>query len=174
MTKIDPYPTHLPYLTEFARGNAVEFGCGLYSTPTLLNQCDTVVSIEMQDPEWLTKVSAEMCKDGIPESWDWRGVESIGAWHFLGVEYPDQIDFALVDGHRSSRYACVNFMMRLKVPVIVAHDTEALQYKWEWVYPYGYRAFTFKETTPGTTVWVREDLLTDAEFLSKHQTYVQT
>lgn len=148
---MNPYSTHLPVLKEYAKGNAVEFGMGDYSTPLLLEKCDTLVSIEMQSRDWYNKIHEEYKNEPM-----WKSVFMPGAYDFLRVRLPDNLHFALVDGHVKSRWACVNYMMQLRVPVIVAHDTEDPRYKWDLIDDTGYIRKDFVGVQPWTTVWVKK------------------
>ena len=159
MTKeIDPYSTHMPILREYVPEGcrALEFGPGVYSTPFLLKRCAHVTSIEMQNELWYQRLVHEI----EAENWDLH--LALGPWTFLSVaSLPVQkIDVALVDGHGDSRWGCVNLMMRLKVPVIIAHDTEPQhrrRYQWDRVIPVGYREEHYDHLTPHTTVWIKDD-----------------
>lgn len=166
---MDGYSTHLPYLKEFAEGVAVEFGSGKYSTPLLLKQCDYVMSIEMQDGAWLERVRNEFVSE--EDKLKWHGVRRLGAWQFLGLEYPKVIDFGFVDGHGKSRFGCVNFLMRMNCPVILAHDMNGISYRWDLVNPIGYTRFDFKRYTNYTSAWIRDDVISNPDFLDKHREF---
>lgn len=142
-------------LEKYANGVAVEFGCGMHSTPLLLEKCTQVMSIEMQDSKWLSTVDKHLIGKGrfTPA---WTAVDSVGPWEFLSLYYPRDIDFAFIDGHKASRWACVNLMMMLGVPTIVAHDTEAPQYGWQKVRAGGYTEKVYQDLTPHTTVWTKD------------------
>jgi hypothetical protein len=155
--QVNPYATHLPVLEELVPHNctAVEFGCGLHSTPFLLERCSYVLSIEMQKPEWIDTVHEHLDKNSPSLVHRWRGISLQGPWRFLGAEYPPKIDFALVDGHKASRCWVVNFLMQLRVPIIVAHDTNARGYGWEHVVVQdGYQHRRYKDLTPHTDAWI--------------------
>jgi len=151
---VDPYSTHMGFLEQHAHGMVVEFGCGLHSTPLLLEKANYVMSIEMQDAAWIGVVENSL-RGGRAGMHKWQAINAVGPWAFLELYYPEKIDVAFIDGHRASRWACVNLMMMLDVPVIIAHDTEAKQYGWGKVRDGGYKMVTHKELTPWTTVWTK-------------------
>lgn len=149
---MDPYGTHLPVLRTLPHGlSVVEFGCGHHSTPHFIETQASVISIEMQDPHWFFAV-----KQDYGHHSNWKGFAAIGPWRFLEIPLPDRIDIGFVDGHKASRWGCVNYLMRLRVPIIVAHDTQAPGYAWGGINPEGYVRKDHTELTPWTTVWRRE------------------
>lgn len=152
---MSPYSTHMPVLATLVQPHqrVVEFGCGEFSTPFFCKNAASVLSIEMQNAEWLHRVWQGIHLDSLDENL--RMLTAIGPWKWLEVPFDKfgPFDLALVDGHKKSRWGCINFLMSLNVPVIVAHDTEAPQYDWFRVRTGGYRTEVFDEHTPWTTVW---------------------
>ena len=131
----------------------IEFGCGMFSTPFFCERGRYVFSIEMQDPLWLRKVQDHLCEIEVQQH---TGVDAIGPWEFLkvpGITANGPFDVGFVDGHGKTRWACVNLLMLLNVPLIIAHDTEAQRYGWHRVREHGYRRTDYKDLTPWTTVW---------------------
>ncbi len=151
--KIDPYATHLPTLERVvtADSHVVEFGCGIHSTPFLVSRAKSVMSIEQMNEEWIAKARAI-----IGENRKWNPILALGPWAFMNVILPTIVDVAFVDGIPSTRWACVCLMMRLRIPVIVAHDTEFRRpYGWNHIHESGYVVTTDKTHTPWTTTWTR-------------------
>lgn len=156
MTAPDPYGSHLPILERLvpAGSRAIEFGCGLHSTPFLVQRCSYVMSIEMQSEEWFHKVQDHLIKTipGVNHS----GRLALGPWAFLAIPLPPEpFDVAFVDGHGKSRFGVVNYLMRIGVPLIIAHDTEAKQYHWDRVGQHGYRRRDYTNLTPHTSAWTQ-------------------
>lgn len=152
----DGYGSHLPILDRVTKEGSriIEFGAGLHSTPFFAKRGSFLFSIEMQDVKWLHKVRSEAFNSQPPPNVQLRA--AIGPWAFLGVALPSEpFDLGFVDGHGKSRFGVVNYLMRLGVPIIVAHDTEALRYHWDRVATFGYRRRDYKNLTPHTSVWTK-------------------
>ena len=147
--------THIPVLREllpYGGGlvNGVEFGGGFYSTSFLLDRCGTLLTVEMQSETWYSSLR------NMYEPRDtWRLALALGPYAFLSLDYPSLIDFAFVDGHFESRPECVNLMMRLGCPIIVAHDTEEPSYGWSRVAEGAYSRYVYSKETPHTTTWIK-------------------
>ena len=54
------YGSYMPvlkkYLADFKPETVFEFGCGDNSTPLFIEHCKSVISVEMQKPDWFTKM----------------------------------------------------------------------------------------------------------------------
>lgn len=124
------YGTHFPALkfvfSNFNIKKVFEFGLGLFSTKFFLDLGCELISVEMQDVEWLEKVRKEI---RYPDSWKsfYTGVDISNEI----MELANNCDLAFVDGHLNSRPECVNEMFKRNIPVIVAHDFECNVYGWE-------------------------------------------
>lgn len=153
MTNIDLYSTHLSYLSEIFKytgklKNVVEFGMGNFSTDLLINNCENVISIEMQSEYWYQNIYDKFHKMG-----NWSPYKLLGPLNFQEIQYPEIIDLSFVDGHGDSRPDCINFMMNKKCPIIVAHDTESSSYNWHLVNNISYKKIEFKQFENWTTLW---------------------
>ncbi len=155
MAKRKGYGTHLPILDKVVPENscAVEFGMGHYSTPFFLKRCRTLISIEMQSSEWYRKCLDEYRLLAEENGVTWTTEELIGPWQFLKYRFSKSPDVAFIDGHGKSRWGCVNLMMTLRVPIIVAHDVDGIRYRWDLVNPEGYTQEIFSDKKPWTAVW---------------------
>jgi len=147
---MNPYSTHMP-VVDWALGHydvqsVFEFGMGDYSTRLFVDRCDRVQSIEMQNRRWYTKMAkeygrrAEMAYMGGPD----RAIDSLhGKW-----------DMVFVDGDGRSRWKQVKRAF-YHTKLIVAHDTEALVYRWDRiVLPLGWIWYDVTEFEPWTAVIV--------------------
>lgn len=119
--------SHMPILEflldRFDVNTALEFGCGLYSTPLLLLKCSYVESREMNSEEWLHKV-----RENLPE---WT--ISSGGWQLFWVEGPTAameipndascFDLVLCDGHGDTRAQQAKCMID-RSGLIVIHDSQ--------------------------------------------------
>jgi len=127
--EVNPYATHVPILehilNNFDVENTLEFGMGDFSTKLLLEKCEKVFSIEMQDRSWYEHVKNEFKNEKFfPYSF---------VHPFSGIDFAETLtnrfDLIFVDGHGKSRWQQINFAFK-KTNLIVAHDTEAKIYKW--------------------------------------------
>lgn len=161
MEKIDLYSTHLEYFKTIFNfkgklNSIVEFGCGNYSTKFFTENSENTISIEMQSEEWYNKINNDFKNcDNL------QLVKLIGPYDFLNFKFPEFIDLSFVDGHGSSRPECINLMMHLNCPIIVAHDTEEPGYQWYKVEDNNYKKITFNKYTNWTTIWSTDNNLLD-------------
>lgn len=149
---MDPYATHLPILEALVKSgdHAVEFGCGVHSTPFLLGRCASLMSVEQSSSAWIEKV-----REITGSPLHWSPLLALRS-DFMAVDYPEKIDVAFVDGLPATRWACVLLMMQMRVPVIIAHDTETEKlYGWSRIRKAGYEQQIHRDLTPWTTVWKR-------------------
>jgi len=160
MDNTDPYSTHLELLQFIfdyigKQKNVVEFGMGNFSTKLLLNNSENLVSIEMQSEDWFNKMVEKFSSNK-----NWKPLKLLGPNLYTSCFF-NNTDFAFIDGHGETRPECVNLMFKNKVPVIIAHDTEAGCYGWTRVSePFEYDSFVFKKHENWSTVWsTNEDLI---------------
>jgi hypothetical protein len=151
--EINPYSTHLELINRTfnfigKQNNVIEFGMGHFSTNTLLTHSVNLTSIEMQSEEWYNKMVKELSHNK-----NWTHYKLIDPHEYRVLKFGN-IDFALSDGHGSSRPCVVNDMIKINVPVIVAHDTEDSYYGWHNInLPSNYKSFTHKQYKPWTTIY---------------------
>ena len=130
---------------------AVEFGCGHFSTQMIAQASDHVTVYEMQSKEWFKTIKDSLLEQNVKNV---TMVEAIGPFEaislFLNGPKPD---YAFVDGHGESRFACIQAAVDRGVQVIVTHDTEQPTYKWSRVrLPSNYAWLDVKDFTPWTAV----------------------
>jgi hypothetical protein len=155
----DLYSTHLQYLQDIfeIKGRQkyiLEFGPGRFSTNLFIENGERVISIEMQSEQWYNDV-VDLYKDKV----NWCGYKCLGPWNFLDqVAMNETPDLSFVDGHGESRPECINLMMDLRSPIIVAHDTELEDpYNWSRVKTNnGYYKLTFNEHPNWTTLYTTD------------------
>jgi len=136
---------------------AVELGMGYFSTPLLLEKCESVVSVEMQEESWFNDTKTKLYNDR------WTPVLDLLEDAYLRVDL-ENVSFGLSDGHGSTRPEAINHFMQNNVETIVAHDTESTWYGWERVSDtaeFGYYSYTFNKIAPYTTVWTKNQKLID-------------
>jgi predicted O-methyltransferase YrrM len=153
MNDIDLYSTHIEFIKEIFKlkgilNKVVEFGTGNYSTQTLIENSNEVISIEMQSKEWY-----EEMKNKFEKAQNWKIIESIGPYTYENLDLYDNTDFCFVDGHGDSRPECINMMISKKCPIIMSHDTEEEGYGWKRVISDDYYSITFKKYKNWTTLW---------------------
>jgi hypothetical protein len=159
MTTTDLYSTHLPFLEKIfsliEKPNLViEFGMGNYSTEFFIKNSNKVESIEMQSKEWYDNMYE---KFKVHTNWS--------PFMFIGPdEYKKHIflkpDLCFVDGHGDSRPECVNLMIDLGCPIIIAHDTETESYGWGRVDLKNYKKYDFKKFDVWSSVWtINENII---------------
>lgn len=150
------YGSHMPilkkYIAEFHPASVWEFGCGDNSTPLFIEHCKSVVSIEMQKPEWFMamlekyggqKHFALLCMPG-----------AFAAPEYLAMQ-DRRFDLVFVDGHMQSRVGQIDAAFG-KTDVIITHDTDQPCYQWgtvrmppDWVW------IDIISTNPWTTIVTR-------------------
>lgn len=122
--------SHMPILEflldRFEINTALEFGCGLYSTPLLLQKCEHVESREMNSEEWSAKVNDHFWNSGIDTlHWIRLWVEGPTA----AMEIPNDascFDLVLCDGHGDTRAEQAVSMID-RAGIIVIHDSQHMQ-----------------------------------------------
>ncbi len=134
----------------------LEFGMGLYSTYYLLDHCEKLISIEMQEKNWFDEIN-----NVLQHNEKWTGIESLGPLTFLELNLPDHIDLCFVDGHGDSRPECINNAFLKKVPIVIAHDTEWPHYGWDRVKKNNYLEIIDKRCPVWTTMWTTNQKLHD-------------
>ncbi len=121
--------SHMPILEflldRFEVKTALEFGCGLYSTPLLVKHCDYVESREMNSEEWLAKVKDHFWNSGI-DTLHWTALWMEGPTFALdgGPHAPsNKFDLVLCDGHGDTRARQAACMIN-RAGIIVVHDSQ--------------------------------------------------
>lgn len=152
------YGSHIPVFQTICKyiqiKNAIEFGMGIFSTGFLLDNCEYLTSIEMQENRW--------CEDMILKFKKYKNWNAF----FIPNELcfndfnPKDYDFCLVDGIASTRAVTVNYFMQGGTETIMAHDTESTWYGWHHVKrAKGYFTQQFVNPSPATTIWTRNEAL---------------
>ena len=142
-----------------------ELGPGHYSTELFAGRCKQVISIEQQSDAYAALLKAEFAE--YPNV-DLRYMPGIPGGPELLAKWEDEIDLVFVDGEALSRALAVNVAFR-KTEIIVAHDTDQGQYRWETIkVPRGWFSFEDDKLKPATTVWAKEKKLIE-EIKSKLQ-----
>jgi len=152
---MDPYSTHLePIKRIFSyieKPNlTIEFGMGNYSTDYFIKNSVNTISIEMQSKDWYDNILNKFSQFN---NWDAKLLLGPLTYRNLKTITPD---VSFIDGHGDSRPDCVNDMITINCPVIIAHDTETASYGWHRVNPMGYKRFDFKEYSVWTTLWTND------------------
>lgn len=163
MNNVDNYSTHLPLLEKIFslidKPNIVlEFGMGNFSTEFFIDRSEKIISIEMQSEEWYHNIVEKFSNKK-----NWSPYLYLGPNSFIEFDFPS-VDLCFVDGHGETRPECVNHMMNLNCPIIIAHDTETDSYGWYRVNQKNYKRFDYKKFNVWTTVWTtNENLLNELE-----------
>jgi len=126
------YGSHMPvlkkYLADFKPETVFEFGCGDNSTPLFIEHCKSVISVEMQKPDWFTKM---LEKHGNKPGFDLLCMMgALAAPEYLAVQ-AKRYDLIFVDGFMS-RWLQINAAIG-KTDVIITHDVGQPCYHWERV-----------------------------------------
>ena len=156
----DAYATHLSFLEIIFKhtgklNNIFEYGCGYNSTPYLIKNCNKLISIEMQSEEWFEKIKI------LPSS-DVRLMLGYQNYDYI-TKIGEKFDMVFVDGHGSTRPECINESIKLKIPYIVAHDTEEASYGWNRVYDStDYKQYNYKKYKNWTTLWTTDQSFYDS------------
>lgn len=120
---------HLPILEEIIRKldvkSAFEFGIGFHSTGLLLEKCETLYTVEMNDHRtegklWFDSVTE---KFGERVGWTARNIpgKTAAIDHFLNLDR--NFDLVFVDGHGDTRAEQANAALG-RAGVIVVHDAQ--------------------------------------------------
>jgi predicted O-methyltransferase YrrM len=152
---MDAYATHVPIMKfifqERKFRKILEFGMGNNSTKLLFENCDELVSVEMQQQHWYDT----MLKQNFAKNKNWKPVLCLGSHKIFENEeiMNKDYDLVFVDGHGDSRPECINHFLG-KSKVIVAHDVETASYRWELVrIPSDYEVFYCNHLNPATAVY---------------------
>lgn len=155
------YDTHQDYIRQILEIKSIEtileFGMGHYSTGMLISGAGKTVSIEMQSKEWYDKIV-----ENFGHSPKWEHHLALGPMTWTQLKLPQKIDFGFVDGHGDSRPDCINFLMGISCPIILAHDTEYPGYCWNRIMDNPlYKRLDFKRHSNWTSLWTMDnDLVT--------------
>ena len=147
------YGSHMPILTEYVERfrpeNVLEFGCGDNSTPLFIEHCKSVVSIEMQKPDWFLLMFQ---KYGASENLQLCWMPGAGRAPEYLSKSQSRFDLVFVDGHMQSRVAQIEAAFG-KTDVIITHDTDQPCYRWGNVHlPDGWAWIDVVSTNPWTTI----------------------
>jgi hypothetical protein len=165
---MNPYSTHLVVnsllLEHLARKKKlswiVEFGMGTFSTPLFARYAEKVISYEMQDVEWFTRIMDKKMPNV-------KLLLSLGPKN--AVEHFDTLAFCMgtppfvfVDGHQESRHHCIQKAMEHGVANIVFHDTEQQCYHYEEIKTLpGYVWIDVRDALPWTSVLTTQSSVVD-------------
>lgn len=128
----------------------LEFGCGMYSTPLLYENCREITCIEMQNESWYEKMKSYLEQQNEPDKWLIHCM--IGPLAYRNLNLNDWYSLIMVDGHGDSRWQVINDMFS-KTDLMVVHDTEEPGYQWEKVeMPKNWMWKDFKEYKTWTAI----------------------
>ena len=127
------YGTHIAVLkvvqAHVGDANAVEFGCGMYSTKWLLENFRHLTTVEL-DEGWVTKVANGTCAE-MKKRWSMVVVKD-EQWAFQAAGRIPQADVVLVDGgdHKARVKVAQSCMDQGTTKAVVMHDAERIEYDW--------------------------------------------
>lgn len=147
--------------------NAIEFGCGLWSTSTLARTCKNVTSVENVQ-EWIDKMKIEQSHR-----------DNLTFVHFTKpmntyLKEDDSYDLIFIDGE--NRIECLQESFN-KSSIIVCHDTHAQGQGWHRVHvPVEYKMLTYTGCLPYlTTIFYHNSTdVKDKLFDRNNYTHVNT
>lgn len=157
MEQTNLYSTHLPLIRKLFSiiekpKLVLEFGMGLYSTEFFIMNSEKTISIEMQSEEWFNNMIDKFKNFKNWEAHKLLGKDTYKEFNFI------KPDISFIDGHGETRPECVNLMMDLECPIIIAHDTETYTYGWDRVNTNnGYHSYIFKQYDVWTTLWSKNN-----------------
>lgn len=160
MSEIDLYATHLPFIKKVFSviekpKLIIEFGMGLYSTEFFIKNSEKTISIEMQSEEWFNNMFNKF-----GDTVNWEAHLLLGQNTYKNFNFSKEADVSFIDGHGESRPECINLMMDLQCPIILAHDTETTSYGWDRVnINNDYNSYTYKGFSVWTTIWFKDNEL---------------
>jgi len=130
--------------------NAIEFGCGLWSTSTLARTCKNVTSVE-NIQEWIDKMKIEQSHR-----------TNLSFVHYTDpmntyLKDDDSYDLIFIDGE--DRVECLRDSFG-KSSIIICHDTHAKSFGWADLYvPDNYKMLTYVACVPYlTTIFYHENI----------------
>lgn len=144
--------THLPILRyvldKIGKCNIFEYGMGMYSTTLFSENAEKLIAIEMEDENFLSKISKCNFKDNVILHCMLGKDSAIEYFKSLELKF----DIVFVDGHCESRWKCINESFG-KCDIIIAHDTETASYNWNLVnLPENYLWLDIRIHNPWTSV----------------------
>jgi len=124
---MNAYGTHMPilesYIKAFRPVSVFEFGCGDFSTALFVRECRRVVSVEMQNEAWYSRMKEKHQSDNNVELLLALGRDP-------GLELlTSRFDLIFVDGHMQSRTRQCE-IGAAHADTIIAHDTDQPCYHW--------------------------------------------
>ena len=160
---VNAYATHMDTLRRVLDivkpKKVLEFGPGNFSTQLWVDAGCKVTAIEQQHAEWAKAIAKHYEKTEAIDIFWYPG--PVDALEVLGKENK-RYDIVFVDGHILGRYLAINAAQKW-TDTIIAHDTESRLYQWEKVtLSADWHQFDFKALTPWTTVWTKDEKLTNA------------
>ncbi len=141
--------------------NVIEFGGGYWSTSLLLNNSESVVTIEQGQnvTKEMNDSWAEKLKDLYDNNPKWNFIKSPGQHDWKRLEF-NKCDMVFVDGFPSARHEVLQYFIDNNCPVIVAHDTEHDGFKWSKVDVKEYIRIDYcGHTENKTTLWTKDQHL---------------
>ena len=149
--------------------NAIEFGCGLWSTNTLARTCQNVISIE-NVKDWIDTMKQEQIHRKNLKFIHWTKPMN------EALKTIDKADLIFIDG--DNRIECLKDSFG-RSAIIICHDTHAPSQNWHEVQvPAEYQMLTYTGCQPYlTTIFYHvdtnlKDMLFDRKNYSHKNTYV--
>jgi hypothetical protein len=155
------YGSHLPILEvvyeHIPRGQALEFGCGLRSTPWLLNHFATLMSVET-DIKWIAE-TVEHIEEKPRRRWNYMIMGDELEYFFEAL---DHVDLVLVDGAniKMRRTIAQTVLCLGMAKVLVLHDSEQPCFGYnQLMIPDGWTLVQCKHGMPWTAVLTKDPAL---------------
>lgn len=133
---LSTWGSHLPIISEITKSfeidSVLEFGTGFFSTSVFVENCKSVLSIEMQNKEWYDKVKdrfQDKVTSGVLDirfSLEDSGEKTIDSLKFNGQK---KYDLVFVYGAGGSRPNCCTYAKTV-TDLIILHDTQQPTYGW--------------------------------------------
>lgn len=156
---MDGNSTHLPVLGAVREimmpQTVIEYGCGHFSTPWLLEHMPLVTSIELR-AEWVDKVKLQLAPH-LANRWTPVVVEDELAYT---LKYYPRADMMLIDGgNATARPPLATVCMRNNLAAVIAmHDTESPGYGWaNMEIPEGWLYVEVQDYGPWTSVALTDE-----------------
>jgi len=131
--------------------NALEFGCGVWSTFSLTRNCKHLTSIENVE-DWIKQVKQDYSHKGNLDIIHWKTPMN----HYLNTT-DNNYDLIFIDGE--DRIDCLRDSFD-RAPIIVCHDTHAQPIGWKDVHvPTNYKQLTYTACDPYlTTIFYQDNI----------------
>jgi hypothetical protein len=141
----------------------LEFGGGHFSTPLLLATGARVFTVEQGQnvPAETNEAWLRQLRETYQERPNWHLMDLPGITAWRDACYPPGALFCFVDGNGNCRKEVVEFMLASGLPVVAAHDSETLSFRYDQVAgPATYSVHDFRRSEVWTRVWSRNHNLT--------------